>query len=123
MANDWRVNAESLINKGVVKTASRFESTSANHKETIILIRKISVLWLFYCQNRGVLPFFIGFIAKIEACRDSFCPCKPFSFLAVKYKSFNVYPFRSIYVVSFNLSLWIILYLQGVYTKFLTCLM
>ena len=31
------------------------------HKETIILIRKISVLWLFYCQNGGILPFFVVF--------------------------------------------------------------
>ena len=42
-----------------------FESSHSDHKETIILIRKISVLWLFYCKNRDSLPFFIGFIAKI----------------------------------------------------------
>ena len=51
-----------------------------HHKETIILIRKISVLWLFYCQNGGVLPFFINFITKMKACRDVFCPCKLFCF-------------------------------------------
>ena len=36
-----------------------------HHKETIILIRKISVLWFFYCKNMDILPFFIGFTAKI----------------------------------------------------------
>ena len=35
----------------------RFESCHSDHKETIILIRKISVLWLFYCKNWGNLPF------------------------------------------------------------------
>ena len=44
---------------------------------------KISVLWLFYCKNRGVLPFFIGFKAKMLACLDVFRPRKPFLFLAV----------------------------------------
>ena len=85
----------------------RFESCHLDHKETIILIRKISVLWLFYCQNGGISPFFIDFLAKIEACRDSFRHCKPFLFLPVKYKSFTLYPFRSIYGVSFNLCLFI----------------
>ena len=41
------------------------DSNCLHHKETIILIRKISVLWLFYCQNGDSLLFFIGFIAKI----------------------------------------------------------
>ncbi len=45
----------------------------------------------FYCKNKGVLPFFIGYIAKMQACRDGFRPCKPFLFLAVKYKSFNLW--------------------------------
>ena len=59
----------------------RFNSCYPHHKETIILVRKISVLWFFYCQNRGVFPFFIGFIAKMEAYRESFRPCKLFLFL------------------------------------------
>jgi len=29
------------------------------------LIRKISVLWLFYFPNGDILPFFIGFIVKL----------------------------------------------------------
>jgi hypothetical protein len=45
----------------------------------------------------------VGFITKIQACRDGFCPCKLFLFLAVKYKSFTLYHFRSIYDVSFIL--------------------
>ena len=87
-----------LLWRGLVQP-SRFP----HHKETIILIRKISVLWFFYWRKRGILLFFIGFTAKIQACRDSFHPRKPFLFLAVKYKSFTLYPFRSIYGVSFNL--------------------
>ena len=79
-----------------------FKSCHSDHKETIILIRKISVLWLFCCQNGGVLPFLIGFTPKNEACRGGFRPCKPFMFLAVKYKSFTLYPNRSICGVSFN---------------------
>ena len=74
-----------------------------HHKETIILIRKISVLWLFYCQNSGILPFFIEFIAKMQACWDGFRPCKLFLFSTVKYKSFTLCPFRLIYGISFNL--------------------
>ena len=56
----------------------RFKSCHPHHEETIILIRKISVLWLFYCLNRGIFPFFIGFIAKMLACLDVFPPCKLF---------------------------------------------
>ena len=52
---------------------------------------------------RSAQSFFIKFIAKKQACRDGFRPCKLFLFLAVKYKSFTLYPFRSIYGVSFNL--------------------
>ena len=43
-----------------------------------------------------------GFHSIYKACLGSFCPFKPFLFLAVKYKSFTLYPFRSIYGVSFN---------------------
>ena len=50
----------------------RFDSCYPHHKEAIILIRKISVLWFFYCKNRDVLPFFIDFIAKMKAFRDCF---------------------------------------------------
>ena len=46
-------------------TLWRSQNIHPHHKETIILIRKISVLWLFYCQNGVVLPFFIEFIAKM----------------------------------------------------------
>ena len=38
-----------------------YESTSSHHKETIILIRKISVLWLFYCKIRVFCPFSLIF--------------------------------------------------------------
>ena len=38
-----------------------------------------------------------------KTCRDGFYLGKPFLFLTVKYKSFTLYPFRSIYGVSFNL--------------------
>ena len=43
----------------------RFKSCHPHQKEIIILIRKISVLWFFYCQNGSALPFFIDFIAKM----------------------------------------------------------
>ena len=97
----------------------RFESCHLDHKETIILIREISVLWLFYCKNRGNSPFVGGFIAKMQACWDGFRPCKHFLFLAAKCKSFTLYLFRSIYGVSFNLSLWIIFlfYTYKVFTQ------
>ena len=96
-----------------------FESRRLDHKETIILIREISVLWLFYCKNRGNSPFLGGFIAKMQACWDGFRPCKHFLFLAAKCKSFTLYLFRSIYGVSFNLSLWIIFlfYTYKVFTQ------
>ena len=61
-----------------------------HHKETIILIRKISVLWFFYYKNCGVLPIFIGFIAKTEACWDNFVLAS-FFVLAVNYKSFTLW--------------------------------
>ena len=41
-----------------------YESTSSHHKETIILIRKISVLWLFYCKIRVFCPFSLIFQQK-----------------------------------------------------------
>jgi len=50
-----------FVGKGRHGRKSRFP----HHKETIILIRKISVLWLFYCPNRGILLLFIDFLAKI----------------------------------------------------------
>ena len=50
---------------GFAVVRRRFKSCHLDHKETIILIREISVLWLFYCPNGGILPFFIGFTAKI----------------------------------------------------------
>lgn len=53
------------LDSGSSGNTCRFKSCHSHHKETIILIRKISVLWLFYCPNRGILPFFIGFTAKI----------------------------------------------------------
>ena len=60
----WRNWQTRWIQVPVRAISYGFESLHLHHKETIILIRKISVLWLFYCKNRGSLPFFIGFIAQ-----------------------------------------------------------
>ena len=57
---------------------------------------------VFLLLKYGFFDLFIGFLAKIEACWESFRPCEPFLFLPVKYKSFTLYPFGSIYGVSFN---------------------
>ena len=38
LAKDWRITAESLINKGVVKTSSRFESTAVDIREFVVRI-------------------------------------------------------------------------------------
>ena len=71
-----------LVHQHQVRCYERSEVIlSSDHKETIILIRKISVLWLFSLPKKGG-PFFIGFTPKIEACQDGFRPCKPFLFLA-----------------------------------------
>ena len=97
----------------LTEPAGESRSCLPHHKETIILIRKISVLWLFYYQNGGILLFCIGF----RACRDGFCPCKSL-FLAVKYivyfmpNSFAVWG-----IVQFIYAYWQILNFQR-YTMF-----
>ena len=54
-----------LVSKGTIERSEICSTVPfPRHKETIILIRKISVLWLFYCSNRGVLPLFIDFLEK-----------------------------------------------------------
>ena len=78
-----------------------------SHKETIILIRKISVLWLFLLQKWGWFALFHRFYSKNEGLPGCFSSSQVFLFLAVKYKSFILYPFRSIYRVSFNFCVFI----------------
>lgn len=78
--------------------SSPFLRTIRNHN---IDTKNIGIM-AFLLPKWGILPFFIGFIAKIEACRDGFRPCKPFLLIIKKYKSFTLYPFRSIYGESFN---------------------
>ena len=72
---------------------ARSEYCHSDHKETIILIWKISVLWLFLLPKRGgIFPYFIDFIVKIEACRDNFCPCKPFFIFSRKIQIVHFIP-------------------------------
>ena len=71
--------------------SSPFLRTIRNHN---IDTKNIGIM-AFLLPKWGILPFFIGFIAKIEACRDGFRPCKPFSFERQKVN-------RSLYWVSFN---------------------
>ena len=61
----WILNHLSVLDASLCVQARSlsllYESTSSHHKETIILIRKISVLWLFYCKIRVFCPFSLIF--------------------------------------------------------------
>ena len=97
-ANDmrmWRNWQTRWIQVPVKAISYGFKSLHPHHKETIILIRKISVLWLFYCLNRVFLPFFWHIFEKIRLVGIVFVLASFFSFYPLKIKSFTLYPFRS----------------------------
>ena len=56
----------------------------------------------FLLPKWGDFDLFIGFLAKNRGLLGEFSSLRAFLFLPVKYKSFTLYPFRSIYRVSFN---------------------
>ena len=61
----------------------------------------------FLLQKWGYFALFYRFYSKNEGLPGYFSSLQAVFFFAVKYKSFTLYPFRSIYGVSFNYCIFI----------------
>ena len=85
------VKLADTLDLGSSAIACRFKSCHPYHKETIILIRKISVLWLFYCQNGGFRAYFYQFHKNLRLAGIVFVLASLFSFYALFKQSFNLW--------------------------------
>ena len=48
LVNDWRINAESLINKGFQRLSLGFKSRRLNQKDSEICLTQVSLLFLHF---------------------------------------------------------------------------